>query len=89
MQAGWPDLYIVHRHLGGMWIELKTGTRVRALQKKRIEDLNDRGVAAIVIRYRKGVIICEDRELQWPVKKSYELIEWLKKYRVDTDWYPP
>ena len=59
-EAGWPDLYVAHRTFHG-WIEVKSGDRtLTALQRVRIGQIRARGVPALVVRGRDGVLTVED-----------------------------
>jgi len=61
MQApGWPDRWVCHRRWRG-WLEFKgDNTRLTALQRKRIRDLNDRQPgSAFVVRHPNRIEDCD------------------------------
>jgi hypothetical protein len=59
-RAGVPDLYVAHRKFHG-WLELKVDNNsCSTLQKIVLRDLNARGVAAYVLRMKKGKTTLED-----------------------------
>jgi hypothetical protein len=85
-QPGWPDCYFAHRRLSG-WYETKYGRNpCSELQKRRIKDLRDRDVFAVVVRWREGKLLCEgptgEMESVWVTKGDESPINFMLRAKT-------
>lgn len=73
-KSGYPDLLAMKKGIPDVWIECKEpGDTLKALQKKRIDELNKLGKIAVCIQNSRGIIYPEANQFKEVVKNYLKL----------------